>query len=237
MIFSFILIGFCDYFKHGFGLTILNRYLAALRWRRHTSNEKIDVVDWLVLGLQIIYIFSGDASLLQIFEAVYYRRNFTKRVSICCVWRQTTFASSLNVQGYEVGQVTRASKQVFLNRAGKMPRKRIKRTKDQWNLINPTNTCGSTQRILEGKSLNQKCSGTMFFSFDFELWLPVFSFTHYFSFVLSISPKWLSFSKQKMQTRLFNWKLSLTHPSTLDAGLLIKPLKMESIPPLHFSYR
>ena len=41
--------------------------------------------------------------------------------------------------------------------------RRIKPTKDQWNLINPTNTCGSTQRILEGKSLNQKYSGTMFF--------------------------------------------------------------------------
>ena len=65
-------------------------WMAALRWCRHTSNEKIDVVDWLVLGLQIIYIFLGDASLLQIFEAVYHRRNFTKRVSICCAWRHTT---------------------------------------------------------------------------------------------------------------------------------------------------
>ena len=103
-------------------------WMAALRWRRHTSNKKIDVVDWLVLGLQIIYIFLGDASLLQIFEAVYYRRNFTKRVSICCVWRHTTFTSSLNVQGYEVGQVTRASKQVFLYRLGKEPRERIRPT-------------------------------------------------------------------------------------------------------------
>ena len=111
-------------------------WMAALRWRRHTSNKKIDVVDWLVLGLQIIYIFSGDASLLQIFEAVYYRRNFTKRVSICCVWRQTTFASSLDVQGYEVGQVTRASKQVFLYRLGKEPRERIRLTVNDQSYAN-----------------------------------------------------------------------------------------------------
>ena len=103
-------------------------WMAALRWRIHTSNEKIDVVDWLVLGLQIIYIFSVDASLLQIFEAVYYRRNFTKRVSICGVWRHTTFASSLDVQGYEVGQVTGASKQVFLYRLGEEPGERIRPT-------------------------------------------------------------------------------------------------------------
>ena len=115
-------------------------WMAALRWRRHTSNEKIDVVDWLVLGLQIIYIFSGDASLLQIFEAVYYRRNFTKRVSICCVWRHTTFASSLNVQGYEVGQVTRASKQVFLYRLGKEPGKESDQPKDQ--------SCANQYRVL-----------------------------------------------------------------------------------------
>ena len=115
-------------------------WMAALRWRRHTSNKKIDVVDWLVLGLQIIYIFSGDASLLQIFEAVYYRRNFTKRVSICCVWRHTTFTSSLNVQGYEVGQVTRASKQVFLYRLGKEPGKESDQPKDQ--------SCANQYRVL-----------------------------------------------------------------------------------------
>ena len=111
-------------------------WMAALRWRRHTSNKKIDVVDWLVLGLQIIYIFSVDASLLQIFEAVYYRRNFTKRVSICCVWRHTTFTSSLNVQGYEIGQVTRASKQVFLYRLGKEPRERIRLTVNDQSYAN-----------------------------------------------------------------------------------------------------
>ena len=111
-------------------------WMAALRWRRHTSNKKIDVVDWLVLGLQIIYIFSVDASLFQIFEAVYSRRNFTKRVSICCVWRHTTFTSSLNVQGYEIGQVTRASKQVFLYRLGKEPRERIRLTVNDQSYAN-----------------------------------------------------------------------------------------------------
>ena len=149
-LFEFWLAPYGDYF--GFGFTKLNAdvitldlvsqhsieigWMAALRWRIHTSNEKIDVVDWLVLGLQIIYIFLGDASLLQIFEAVYHRRNFTKRVSICCVWRHTTFTSSLNVQGYEVGQVTRASKQVFLYRLGKEPRERIRPTVNDQSYAN-----------------------------------------------------------------------------------------------------
>ena len=46
------------------------------------------------------------------------------------------FTSSLDVQGYEVGQVTRASKQVFLYRLGKEPRERIRPTVNDQSYAN-----------------------------------------------------------------------------------------------------
>ena len=47
--------------------------------------------------------------------------------------------------------------------------RRIKPTKDQWNLKNPTNTCGSTQRILE--RCKQDCSIENYLLLTHQLWM------------------------------------------------------------------